>query len=118
MLYFILEKLKEGAMEDFRDFEDFEIDIDPDDPVYVISVVSKLCDIPMWTLRELEKHGIIKPKRLGKKSRLYSKKQLKKLEYIHYLMEERGVNISGIKVILEMETQPENEGSDEAGDTE
>ncbi|MBL7197655.1 MAG: MerR family transcriptional regulator [Candidatus Omnitrophica bacterium] len=89
-------------MDDFKDIEDFEVDIDPEDPVFVISVVSKLCDIPVWTLRELEKKGVIKPKRLGKKTRCYSKKQIKKLEYIHYLMEDKHVNISGIRVILEL----------------
>ena len=93
---------EEISMEDFKDLEDFEVDINPEDPVYVISVVSKLCEIPVWTLRELEKKGIIKPKRLGKKTRCYSKKQIKKLEFIHYLMEDKHVNISGIKVILDM----------------
>ena len=89
-------------MEGFKSFDDFEVDIDPEDPVYVISVVSKLCDIPVWTLRELEKKGLIKPKRLGKKTRCYSKEQIRLLDYIHYLMEEMHVNISGIKVILDM----------------
>ena len=89
-------------MEGFREFDEFEVNIDPNDPVFVISVVSKICEIPVWTLRELEKKGVIKPKRLGKKTRCYSKKQIKKLEYIHYLMEDKHVNISGIKVILEM----------------
>ena len=56
----------------------------------------------MPKIRELEKKGVIKPKRLGKKTRCYSKKQIKKLEYIHYLMEDKHVNISGIKVILDM----------------
>lgn len=89
-------------MDNFKNFEDFEVNIDPEDPVYVISVVSKLCNIPIWTLRELEKKGVVKPKRLGKKTRCYSKKQVKTLEYVHYLMEDRNVNISGIKVILDM----------------
>jgi len=89
-------------MDEDKNIDDFEVEIDPEDPVYVISVVSKLCGIPVWTLRELEKKGVIQPKRLGKKTRCYSKKQVKKLEYIHYLMENKHVNISGIKIILEM----------------
>lgn len=89
-------------MEGYKDFKDFDVNIDPEEPVYVISVVSKICDIPVWTLRELEKFGVIKPKRIGKKTRCYSNVQIKKLEYVHYLMEEKHVNISGIKVILEM----------------
>ena len=86
-----------------REFdEDIEFDLPIDKPLYIISVVSKLVDIPVWTLRELEKKGVVKPKRLGKKARLYSLKQVKILEYVHYLMEEEGVNISGIKLILEL----------------
>jgi MerR family transcriptional regulator, heat shock protein HspR len=81
----------------------FDIYISPDEPVYVISVVSKLVEIPLWTLRQLDKAGVVCPKRSGKKSRLYSLKDVKRLEYIHYLMEDKGVNIHGIKVILEKE---------------
>lgn len=83
----------------------FDIRISPDEPVYVISVVSKLVDLPVWTLRQLDKVGVVCPKRIGKKSRLYSLKDIKKLEYIHYLMEDKHVNISGVRVIIEMESK-------------
>ena len=83
----------------------FDIYISPDEPVYVISVVSKLCSLPAWTLRQLDKAGVVKPKRIGKKSRLYSLKDIKRLEYVHYLMETKRVNIHGIKIILEKETE-------------
>ncbi|HTY44432.1 MAG TPA: MerR family transcriptional regulator [Patescibacteria group bacterium] len=81
----------------------FDIHISPDEPVYVISVVSKLVGLPVWTLRQLDKAGIVCPKRIGKKSRLYSLKDVKRLEYVYYLMQEKHVNIRGIKIILEME---------------
>ena len=81
----------------------FSFKIAPDEPVYVISVVCKLVDIPIWTLRQLDKAGVVRPKRLGKKNRLYSLKDLKRLEYVHYLMEEKHVNIHGIKIILAKE---------------
>ncbi len=81
----------------------FDIQISPDEPVYVISVVSKLVSLPVWTLRQLDKAGVVCPERIGKKSRLYSLKDIKRLEYIHYLMEEKRVNIHGIRIILEIE---------------
>ena len=81
----------------------FDIQISQDDPVYVISVVSRLVEIPVWTLRQLDKAGVVKPKRIGKKSRLYSLKDVRRLEYVHYLMEEKRVNIHGIKIIIEKE---------------
>jgi MerR family transcriptional regulator/heat shock protein HspR len=83
----------------------FDIQISVDEPVYVISVVSKLVDMPIWTLRALDKAGVVHPKRIGKKSRLYSLKDIKRLEYVHYLMEDKHVNISGIKIILEIEAK-------------
>jgi MerR family transcriptional regulator/heat shock protein HspR len=83
----------------------FDIYISPDEPVYVISVVSKLVDLPVWTLRQLDKAGVVRPKRIGKKSRLYSLKDIKRLEYVHYLMEEKRVNIHGIKIIIEREIE-------------
>lgn len=81
----------------------FDVYISPEEPVYVISVVSKLVCLPVWTLRQLDKAGIVKPKRIGKKSRLYSLKDVKRLEYVHYLMQEKHVNIHGIKIIIEKE---------------
>jgi len=83
----------------------FDIYISPDEPVYVISVVSKLVSLPVWTLRQLDKAGVVCPKRIGKKSRLYSLKDVKKLEYVHYLMEEKQVNIHGVKIIIRRELE-------------
>jgi DNA-binding transcriptional MerR regulator len=81
----------------------FDVDIDPEDPLYVISVVSHMVGIPIWTLRKLDEMGVVKPKRLGKKTRCYSQVQIKKLSYVHYLMESKHVNISAVKYVLEME---------------
>ena len=78
----------------------FSLKIAPEEPVYVIGVVCKLVNIPVWTLRQLDKAGVVRPKRLGKKNRLYSLKDLKRLEYVHYLMVQKGVNIHGLKIIL------------------
>jgi MerR family transcriptional regulator/heat shock protein HspR len=83
----------------------FDIYISPDEPVYVISVVSKLLSLPAWTLRQLDKTGIVCPKRVGKKSRLYSLKDVKKLEYVQYLMAEKRVNIHGVRIILQKESE-------------
>ena len=82
-----------------------EFKLSSEEPLYVISIVSRIVHMPAWTLRQLEKRGVVKPKRIGKKTRCYSLKDIQRLEYIHYLMEERRVNISGIKMILEMRDQ-------------
>jgi len=79
------------------------IQISSDDPVYAIGIVSKLLGVPEWTLRALEREGLIRPERMNRKVRVYSLKQMRKIEHICYLMEEKRVNIGGVKVILHME---------------
>jgi MerR family transcriptional regulator/heat shock protein HspR len=82
---------------------DFDFEINPQAPLFVISVVSQMVGIPVWTLRKLDEMGVVQPQRLGKKTRCYSKAQIRKLSYVQHLMCEKGVNISGIKIILEIE---------------
>jgi len=77
--------------------------ITADDPVYAIGIASRLLDIPEWTLRALEKEGLVRPRRLNRKIRVYSLKEMRKIKHICYLMEEKGVNICGVKMILKME---------------
>ena len=74
-----------------------------DEPVYVISVAAKLAGLPSWTLRVLDKEGIVRPQRTEKDRRLYSDRDVALLARVRYLTEERGVNINGVKLILEME---------------
>jgi MerR family transcriptional regulator/heat shock protein HspR len=74
-----------------------------DEPVYVISIAAKLAGLPSWTLRVLDKEGIVRPKRTAKDRRLYSDRDISLLARIRYLTEERGVNMNGVKLILEME---------------
>ena len=74
-----------------------------DEPVYVISIAAKLAGLPSWTLRVLDKAGIVRPKRTAKDRRLYSDRDISLLARIRYLSEERGVNMNGVKLILEME---------------
>jgi MerR family transcriptional regulator/heat shock protein HspR len=96
-------------MKNVKKLKQFEVDIDPDLPLFIISVVSEMVHIPIWTLRKLDEMDVVKPKRLGKKARCYSKKQVTQLNYVYHLMEEKGINISGIKMILEIEGKEHEE---------
>ena len=75
----------------------------PNEPVYVISIAAKLAGLPSWTLRVLDKEGIVRPQRTAKDRRLYSDRDIALLARIRYLTEERGVNMNGVRLILEME---------------
>lgn len=85
------------------DYKPFEFDINPHAPLFVIGVVSELVDLPIWTLRKLDELGVVQPKRIGSRTRCYSQVQIIKLNHIRYLIKEKGVNIKGVKVIIEME---------------
>ncbi len=76
------------------------------EPVYVISIAAKLAGLPSWTLRVLDKEGVVRPKRTLTDRRLYSDRDIELLARIRYLTEERGVNMNGVKLILEMEGVP------------
>ena len=91
-------------MDDFLP-NNFDVPLNPEAPLFIISVVSEMVHIPIWTLRKLDELGVVQPQRIGKKTRCYSVKQVKTLNYVHYLMTERRVNISGIKFILEIEEE-------------
>jgi len=80
----------------------FHVHIDPNEPLFIISVVSEMLDMPIWTLRKLDELGVVTPERMGKRTRCYSQEQIRVLKYVQYLMEEKGVNVSGVKIILEM----------------
>lgn len=86
---------------DQKSLQDFELNINPEDPVFIISVVSQMVKIPIWTLRKLDEMGVVCPKRIGTKTRCYSKMQVVRLNYVYHLMNEERINISGIKFILE-----------------
>lgn len=85
----------------------FTVSIDPEEPLFIIGVVTEMTHIPIWTLRKLDDMGIVQPERKGKRTRCYSQKQIETLSYIRYLMEDKGVNISGIRIILEMKSPEE-----------
>lgn len=83
----------------------WEFSIDENEPLYTISVVSKLIDLPEWTLRLLDREGIVSPQRTEGGRRRYSNKDIKKLRYIAYLLKEKKVNINGIRIIIEMQNE-------------
>ena len=88
---------------DEKMIDEFDFTIDPVQPIFVISVVSIMVNIPIWTLRKLDDLGVVQPQRLGKKTRCYSKEQIKTLKFVYYLMTVKKVNISGIKYFLEVD---------------
>ncbi len=71
-----------------------------DEPVYMISVAARLCDLHPQTLRMYERLGLVRPARIGSKNRMYSELDLERLRQIQRLTQEMGVNLAGVEVIL------------------
>ncbi|WP_457567794.1 heat shock protein transcriptional repressor HspR [Desulfurobacterium sp.] len=74
-------------------------------PVYMISVVAKLVGVHPQTLRFYENEGLLKPSRTEGKTRLYSEADLKRARRIVSLTRDRGVNVAGVELILNMEDE-------------
>lgn len=71
--------------------------------VYQIGVAAHLAGVNMRTLRLWEEAGLFKPVRTQGNTRLYSADDLALIKRIKYLAEEKGVNLPGIKLILQLE---------------
>ena len=70
-------------------------------PVYTIGAASRLTGIPIWTLRWIESHGLLRPSRTEGRQRLYNDVDLNRLRDVRGLMEKK-VNLAGIRVILSL----------------
>lgn len=74
---------------------------DKKQPLFMISVVSRMLRVHPQTLRLYEREGLITPYRT-KRTRLYSQEDVEKLAMILRLSRELGVNRSGVEIILRL----------------
>jgi MerR family transcriptional regulator/heat shock protein HspR len=82
---------------------DFELT--DDTPVYVISVAAQLSGMHPQTLRAYDRLGLVSPGRAAGRGRRYSLRDILILREVQRLSQEEGVNLSGIKRILELESE-------------
>lgn len=76
--------------------------MDRNEPIYVISVAAKLCELHPQTLRMYERIGLIRPARISDKNRMYSEADIERLRQIQRLTQDMGVNLAGVEVILDL----------------
>lgn len=79
----------------------------PDRAVYVISVAAELAGVHPQTLRMYERKGLLQPERTAGNNRLYSDNDVQKLREIQRLTQEIGVNLAGVRMIMELRGQLE-----------
>lgn len=81
--------------------------IDRDAPIFVISVAAQLTGLHPQTLRTYDRIGLVSPRRTSGRGRRYSPRDVAKLRLIQHLSQEEGVNLEGIRRILDLESELE-----------
>jgi MerR family transcriptional regulator, heat shock protein HspR len=74
---------------------------------YTISVAAELVNVHQQTLRHYERLGLVEPLRGKGEIRYYSPHDIERILQIRRLVEELGVNLAGVEVILNMRDQME-----------
>jgi MerR family transcriptional regulator/heat shock protein HspR len=78
-----------------------------DRAVYIISVAAELAGVHPQTLRIYERKGLLRPARTPGNTRRYSERDITRLQMIQKLTQEHGLNLAGVRMIVEMEDQLE-----------
>jgi MerR family transcriptional regulator/heat shock protein HspR len=78
-----------------------------DRPRYMISVAADIVGMHPQTLRIYENKGLIRPKRTAGNTRLYSEADIQRLQLIHQLMNDLGLNLAGVEQVLQLQDEVE-----------
>jgi MerR family transcriptional regulator/heat shock protein HspR len=78
---------------------------DEDTPVFVISVAAQLSGLHAQTLRSYDRLGLVTPGRAAGGGRRYSARDIAVLREVQRLSQEEGVNLAGIKRIIDLENE-------------
>ena len=78
------------------------MNFDETEPRYVISIAARMVGVQTHTLRYYERVGIIEPSRSQGNLRLYSERDIAQLRRMKTLVDDLGVNLAGVEVILRM----------------
>jgi MerR family transcriptional regulator/heat shock protein HspR len=73
-----------------------------DEPIYVISTAARLVGMHQQSLRYYERAGLIEPKRTSGNIRMYSNRDIARVRQAQRLIDELGVNLAGVDIILRM----------------
>jgi MerR family transcriptional regulator/heat shock protein HspR len=81
-------------------------------PLFTLSVAAEILGVHPRTLMIYESEGLVVPARTKTNRRRYSQKDIRKLQFIRFLTNKRGVNLTGVKIILEMIQEAEKRNFD------
>jgi len=71
-------------------------------PTLVISVAAEMSELHPQTLRAYERDGLLRPYRTPGGTRRYSMRDVERLRLIRRLTQDEGLNLAGVRLVLEM----------------
>jgi MerR family transcriptional regulator/heat shock protein HspR len=71
----------------------------------MIGIASELIGVHPQTLRMYEQKGLMRPRKSIKNTRLYSQEDVDLGRYIQRLTQEMGMNLAGVKKVIDLERQ-------------
>ena len=74
---------------------------------FVISVAAELAGMHPQTLRQYDRLGLVTPARTKGRGRRYTKRDVQRLRDVQRMSQEEGINLAGIRRILELERRVE-----------
>jgi MerR family transcriptional regulator/heat shock protein HspR len=78
-----------------------------DEPCFTIGVVHQMLGLHPQTLRHYERLGLVRPQRSDGRIRMYSAKDLERIALIKRWIDEFGVNLAGVEIMLKMQESME-----------
>jgi len=76
--------------------------VEEDRPCFIISVAAQMVEMHEQTLRAYERLGLVVPSRSQGRIRLYSRRDVERLRQIRRMMDQLGVNLAGVEVIMNL----------------
>lgn len=73
--------------------------------LYIISVAARILDMHPQTLRKYERMGLVTPSRTEGMLRLYSEEDIARLRLIKRLVDDLGLNLAGVHLMLNVFNQ-------------
>ena len=73
-----------------------------DEPCFVISVAARIVGVQTQTLRYYERIGLVEPRRTSGNQRMYSRREVERVQRIRGLIDDLGVNLAGVEVVIKL----------------
>ena len=70
------------------------------EPVYTLSVASRLSGVPLHSIRQYIDKGLVLPYKKDSNRHLFSEMDIRRLKFIEIQLHEKGLNIAGIRAVL------------------